>query len=823
MRKIVLLLLSIITISLSIPMVTLADDSALKIGDKLIWAGGYEATIVGFNRDGQPIYQADFSNPTYLPDLVTKIDTQWHYDSKTGSYYNGANSFESYVANEFVYVNDSTMKNIYWQPEVMVSQKVQSQLQAKATLLDVDPLNKNYVKNTLQWDLGNGIYRRIRLIENSQQEYYVITQPLSGDFNITSNVTENGVFANKPSAWDANGKIVKITEDANHNIFLSQTNIKGLTYPIIIDPDITFTSSASDGGISNTNAVYANARTAVSGTGIGTSGAQTNIGNSLSVNYSINRSFVYFDTSVLSGYVITAATLNLYCTSKVDIDSESIQIQSGMPTYPHDPLVLADYDLTNYVTDTNSGVKTIASFNVGAYNSIALDASGIAQINTTGITKFALRTTGDITNTVPTGENYVLFYTYEQGAGYRPKLVVTFTAITPAVVSLPASNVAGTTARLNGTVIDDGSLGVQTVQIRFGYGTNATLANGTGTATGAPKALLPNNAVNTVVITGAGTFTVTLPTGHTGVATSGTATLAGSPVALVAGANVIDSGATTGNITVTVTLSNFANYTTVTAWVDGYITSSNPLLDVSGLTNTTTYYYDVQVKNTIATVTAVTEQVFTTLTTVDDITSFLGYPASTSINLTWGKSSGSTNTLIRYRLDSFPLTTAEGTQAYFSTGATFNLTGLTAGTTYYFSAWGESGGTYSTNAKNLVMTTSSSTAVGGDIPQPNDPSGWFQTPNATLLVNLEPLYSIVNGLADGWGMPRGNAWLILSVIISFGIGLFLYIRFHAPALAMIVMALLMMFFVVLHIMPSFMIGIIILLALGSWGSRPSGV
>lgn len=76
----------------------------------------------------------------------------------------------------------------------------------------------------------------------------------------------------------------------------------------------------------------------------------------------------------------------------------------------------------------------------------------------------------------------------------------------------------------------------------------ATLANGTGTATGAPITMTPG--ITTVVATGAGSFTITLPVGTTGVCTSGTATITSSPKALIAGANSVTTGVTTGNFTV---------------------------------------------------------------------------------------------------------------------------------------------------------------------------------------------------------------------------------------------------------------------------------
>jgi hypothetical protein len=77
----------------------------------------------------------------------------------------------------------------------------------------------------------------------------------------------------------------------------------------------------------------------------------------------------------------------------------------------------------------------------------------------------------------------------------------------------------------------------------------STCADGTGTCNGSPVTLALG--ANTITVTAAGTFTVTLGPDITGTATSGTATVAGSPQALVAGANVVDTGVTVGTFTIT--------------------------------------------------------------------------------------------------------------------------------------------------------------------------------------------------------------------------------------------------------------------------------
>ena len=64
---------------------------------------------------------------------------------------------------------------------------------------------------------------------------------------------------------------------------------------------------------------------------------------------------------------------------------------------------------------------------------------------------------------------------------------------------------------------------------------------------------------------GAGTFTITLGSGCTGTLTSGTATITGSVLALIAGANVCTSNGA-GNCTLNLTLGTAANANIVTTW-----------------------------------------------------------------------------------------------------------------------------------------------------------------------------------------------------------------------------------------------------------------
>jgi hypothetical protein len=203
------------------------------------------------------------------------------------------------------------------------------------------------------------------------------------------------------------------------------------------------------------------------------------------------------------------------------------------------------------------------------------------------------------------------------------------------------------------------------------------------------------------------------------------------------------------------------------------------------------------------------------------MTTLVGIPDDDNISLSWGKAIGASQTLIRYATDTYPSTIADGTQAYLDSGTSYVLSGLTEGTTYYFSAWGKSGATYSTNELSMVMTTTSSLTVSG-LPASGIPGNWMQNPDETFLVHLQPIYSVINGLADSFGMPRGNAWLALSLFLVLVIGVGLYIKFSSASFALFAMAIVMSLLIMLHILGMYMIVIVFFMALGGWQTRERG-
>ena len=157
-----------------------------------------------------------------------------------------------------------------------------------------------------------------------------------------------------------------------------------------------------------------------------------------------------------------------------------------------------------------------------------------------------------------------------------------------------------------------------------------------------------------------------------------------------------------------------------------------------------------------------------TLAVPSTVTDFIGTATSSSIYLTWTPAASSNSTVIRHSTTTYPATYSSGTSTYNGTGRYTTLTGLTTGTTYYFSAFGFDGSSYGA-AVNLAITTLPSATENTTIPygSPSLPSGISQDPD-TSGWSIDPLDKILDWFADptgvrgGLGMPVNNVVMFLA-------------------------------------------------------------
>ena len=149
-----------------------------------------------------------------------------------------------------------------------------------------------------------------------------------------------------------------------------------------------------------------------------------------------NRGFLYFDTSSIPiGATVTGAILSifLYSNNATAGYDFNIIIQSGQPTYPHDPMEYADYLFSHYSGD--GGSIFTGDMAAQQYYDIKMNEDGRNMINCGGETKLCLRSNFDIDGvTVPTDiDSYVRLYTKEYGDAYRAKLTIDYAVYAPYV------------------------------------------------------------------------------------------------------------------------------------------------------------------------------------------------------------------------------------------------------------------------------------------------------------------------------------------------------------------------------------------------------
>ena len=367
-----------------------------------------------------------------------------------------------------------------------------------------------------------------------------------------------------------------------------------------------------------------------------------------------------------------------------------------------------------------------------------MNATGLAAINLTGATEIGIRNVNyDVANVAPSWQSYVsaniYWYTADQGAGYKPKLELTYYQVTsPEITADDESNVGQTTARLNSTLDNDGN---DTCEVRFGYGET------------------------------------------------------------------------------TQTAENFTSYDTVTDWVDGYETGEHPYIDVSSLSSDTTHFYRVQARNDAGTTTSSNEITFDTEADLNEPDNFIGIPTAISVALKWTKGIGASTTLIRYSFESYPTTTSSGTELYSSTGSNTTHTGLLSGTTVYYSAWGESGGGYSSSYETLMVTTLAGSATETDLTTPVEPANWFIDIDYTTQQN-NPMYSTINDIADRLSVPRTTTWMSAAIIIAMIAAFAVYLWRKNLFIATVVLLIMMIIPSAQNLVPGYLIFITAVVIIG---------
>lgn len=148
----------------------------------------------------------------------------------------------------------------------------------------------------------------------------------------------------------------------------------------------------------------------------------------------LRRFIVLFDTSALGASAnISAGVLSVEGNGKLDLAglAPTIDVYTSTPA-SNTAIVNADFTQTGAVSQTGSPMA-YATWSTTGYNDFTFNATGIGNINKTGVSKFALRNANyDVAGTAPTwgATARIQFAGYsadQAGTSSDPKLVITYT------------------------------------------------------------------------------------------------------------------------------------------------------------------------------------------------------------------------------------------------------------------------------------------------------------------------------------------------------------------------------------------------------------
>lgn len=165
------------------------------------------------------------------------------------------------------------------------------------------------------------------------------------------------------------------------------------------------------------------------------------------------RFIALFDTaSIPDGDSISAGTFSLYGRSQTTaLGNQACALVASTPASNTD-LVAADYGQTGstrFATD-------LSSWNTAAYNDWTLNASGLAAISKTGVSKFATRSANDLDNSAPTwasadSSNYGCYAADQADTTNDPKLATTHDTTTSTSTSTSTTTTSTSTTRSTST------------------------------------------------------------------------------------------------------------------------------------------------------------------------------------------------------------------------------------------------------------------------------------------------------------------------------------------------------------------------------------
>jgi hypothetical protein len=274
-------------------------------------------------------------------------------------------------------------------------------------------------------------------------------QPITSDAEatITDASTTAVTYLWPPSAEDASAKTnlqhhigisIRYELQADGSVLLTKlipaTWLERATYPVTADVTLSLYAGAGDGTLGKVCATWSSCHDASVSDG---SANYTGTDASVEVDkaqaggsqYGLSHNWYPIDTSSIPASAsISSANLNLFAEN-INNSSGGLDLYVVAGTQAATSS-LSTSDFPNLGTTAWSSAVSGSSLTNNAYNAFALNSTGIAALNLSGWTKFALREKNDFDNSAPTETSIVALaaYTSEQtGTSQDPYLDVTYT------------------------------------------------------------------------------------------------------------------------------------------------------------------------------------------------------------------------------------------------------------------------------------------------------------------------------------------------------------------------------------------------------------
>ena len=356
-----------------------------------------------------------------------------------GKYYSAENMFDLEIDGGRIHVVPGNLQSdgtgitdyVEWDPVLKLDGNIISSISGPV-LLPVDPVNSNYTNNTLQWNYGICL-RRVRVIEGKVLERWVFFSNPGGEIRIEHNHEGKANFR-------IGGGLIDVI-DGDIEVVTAKT-FNEARYPFEIAASATY--NPTDGSYEDANMEEVNNNQ---------SWATLVGGNGDSVNDTAADGLVYYRSGSVSGWqniarsgvcpnsaalpddcAITATVLSWCGNGQAAVDANGSP--SDINAYAFTPVDVSAIAVTDYANCgstpfCDSGVA-FGSWDKDDYNDFTFNATGRAAVSKTGVSKFMMRFEDDATETPPASggiskSTYARAYFVEQGAGFKPKLAITYT------------------------------------------------------------------------------------------------------------------------------------------------------------------------------------------------------------------------------------------------------------------------------------------------------------------------------------------------------------------------------------------------------------